>query len=129
MNLFLVLDGKLQNEFVRFKKPHTTRKKLKASAISLEKTLASTETSSQKPNLTSKQNRKPQSQHSDATLGQKQKLKESKQAKPEESTNLEKKKPRLRCYNCDKMGHIVKECYALKKKKKSRKSLRKSVGQ
>ena len=45
-NLFLPLDGKLRNEIVRFKKPRATRKELEASAISLEKTLASTETSS-----------------------------------------------------------------------------------
>ena len=102
------------------------RKKLKALAINLEKTLASTEMSSRKPNPTLKQNRKPQSQHSDAMSSQKQKPEESKQAGSEGSTNPERKKPYLRCYNCDKTGHIAKECRAPKKEKDDRKSLRKS---
>ena len=46
MNLFLTLDRKLRNEIVKFEKPYTMSKELEASAISLEKTLASTETSS-----------------------------------------------------------------------------------
>ena len=78
MNLFLTLDGKLQNELVRFKKSRAMRKELKALAISLEKTLASIKTLSQKPNPTLGQNRKPQSQRSDATPSQKQKPKEGK---------------------------------------------------
>ena len=68
MNLFLALDGKLKNEIVRFEKPRATRKEFEASAISLEKTLASIEISSRKANLFSRQNRKPQSQRSNATL-------------------------------------------------------------
>ena len=54
------------------------REELEALAISLEKILASTETSSRKPNPTSGQNCKPQSQRSDATPGQKQKPEEGK---------------------------------------------------
>ena len=49
-NLFLVLDKNLWNEVVGFEKPHAMCEKLEASAISLEKTLASTETLSQKDN-------------------------------------------------------------------------------
>ena len=71
MNLFLALDGKLQNEVIRFKKSCAMRKKLETSAINMEKTLASTETLSQKPNPPAGQNRKFQSQRSNATLGQK----------------------------------------------------------
>ena len=47
-NLFLTLDEKLQNKIVRFKKPHATCKKLKASTISLKEILVSTKTLSQK---------------------------------------------------------------------------------
>ena len=95
-NLFLALDEKLRNEVVRFEKPHATREELEASAISLEKTLASTETSSRKGNPSSGQTRKPQSQRSDATSGQKRKPEEGKQAGPEGSRNPEEKKPRQR---------------------------------
>ena len=129
MNLFLALDGKLRNKIVKFKKPCTIRKELEASAISLEKTLASTKTLSQKANPFSGQNRKPQSQRSDMILGQKQKPKEDKPASSEGSKDPEGKKPQLRCYNCDKTGHIVKECHAPKKEKDNRKSSEKSGDQ
>ena len=118
MNLFLALDGKLRNKFVRFEKPRATRKKLKTLAISLKKILASTETLSQKPNPTSGQNCKPQSQRSDAMSSQKQKPKEGKQAGSKGLKDPKRKKPHLKCYNCDKTGHIAKECYAPKKKRR-----------
>ena len=62
-------------------------------------------------------------------LGQKQKPEEGRQAGLKGSTNPEEKKPRLRCYNCDKTRHIAKECCAPKKKKDNRKSLEKGNGQ
>lgn len=71
MNLFLALNRKPRKKIVRFEKLYATREELEALAISLEKTLASTETLSQKANLSSGQNCRPQSQHSDTTLGQK----------------------------------------------------------
>ena len=123
MNLFLALNRKLRNELVRFEKPRAIREKLKALAISLEKILTSTKMSSQKPNPTSGQNCKAQSQCSDTMLDQKQKPKESKQVGLEGSTNLKGKKPRLKCYNCDKTEHIAKECHAPKKEKDDCKSL------
>lgn len=129
INLFLALDGKLQNKIVRFEKPRATRKELEALAISLEKTLASTKTLSQKVNPSLRQNCRPQNQRSDAMSGQKQKPKEGKQIGPKESTNPKGKKPCLCCYNCDKMEHIVKECCAPKKEKNDHKSLGKSGGQ
>ena len=128
MNLFPALDRKLWNELVRFEKPCAMQKELEILAISLKKILTSIEMLSQKPNPTSGQNRKPQSQRSDVTLDQKQKLKEGKQAGPKGLTNLEEKKPCLRCYNCDKTGHIAKKFYA-SKKKNNRKSSEKDGGQ
>ena len=68
INLFLALNGKLQNEVIRFKKPCATRKELEVSAISMEKTLVNIKTLSQKSNPPAGQNCKPQSQHSNATL-------------------------------------------------------------
>ena len=102
MNLFFALDGKLKNEIIRFKKLRTMRKELEASVISLEKTLASTETSFRKANLFSGQNCKSHSQRSNVTSGQKQKPKEGKPAGSERLKNPKGKKLRLRCYNCDK---------------------------
>ena len=128
-NLFLTLDEKLWNEIVRFKKPHAIHKELEVSAISLEKTLASTETLSWKDNLSLRHTRKPQSQHSDAMLGQKQKPEKGKQADLKGSRDSEWKKPQLKCYNCDKIGHIAKECCASKKEKDDYKSSGKDGGQ
>lgn len=121
-NLFLALNEKLRNEIVRFEKPHATREELEESAISLEKTFNSTETSSRKGN-SSGNARKPQTQRNDASSGQKRKSEDNKQADFEGAKRSDgsKKKPRLRCYSCDKSGHLAKECRAPKKRREDKK--------
>lgn len=106
----------LQNKVIRFKKLHTMCKELEALTISLKKTLASTKTLSQKGYLSSRHACGSQTQCNDASLRQKWKSKNEKQAGSKGSKNLENKKSQLRYYNCNKIRHIAKDCKSSEKR-------------